>query len=256
MPTPHPHHDLLVDLLLRLAEDELVTGHRNSEWTALGPILEEDIAFASMAQDEIGHAQAYYQLLHDLGLPHPDQIAFTRSPIEFRSCHLVEQPIGDYAFSLVRHFLYDTAEDIRLRALKSSSYAPLAELAGKLLREEKYHLLHATTWLNQLARGGEEARLRLQSAINEAAPMAYGLFEATEHDAAIAAAGIQVQEDALRARWEETCRDAVAQAGLVWPEPVDATPHLGGRRGYHSEHLAPLLAEMSEVFAIDPAASW
>lgn len=255
-PVAQQHRAALVDLLLRLADDELIIGHRNSEWTGLGPALEEDIAFASMAQDELGHAQAYYQLLHELGEAEPDHIAFTRTPAQFRSCQLVEQPIGDYAFSLVRQFLYDTAEDIRLRALKNSSYPPLAELAGKLLREEKYHLLHAHTWLKQLAKGGEEARLRLQSAIHETAPLALGLFEVTDADAELAQAGIQAHEGELEIQWRQRCDEFITAVGLQWPAHLDGTPYLGGRRGYHSEHLAPLLAEMTEVFAIDPSASW
>ena len=134
--------DAIKDLLYRLADDDLIIGHRNSEWTGLGPILEEDIAFSSMAQDEVGHAQAYYMILHELlEEPAPDTIAFARHSSDFRSCHLVEYPIGGYAFSLVRHMLYDTAEAVRLNALSRSSFKPLAELSNKLAREELYHQL-------------------------------------------------------------------------------------------------------------------
>lgn len=248
--------DAIKDLLFRLADDELIIGHRNSEWTALGPILEEDIAFASMAQDELGHAQAYYLLLHQLGEANPDQLAFGRKPEAFRSCHFVEMPIGEYAFSLVRHLLYDLAEDIRLKHLIDSSYAPLAELAKKLQREEKYHLLHARTWILQLAKGGEESRLRLQSALNEAFPMAMGMFEETEFTAALAQENVQPAERDLCEAWLQAVQEIVSQTGLKIPTHYDPLSYYGGRKGYHTEHLAPMIAEMTEVFMIEPTASW
>ena len=143
--------DAIKDLLLRMADDELIVGHRMSEWTGMGPILEEDIAFSSMAQDEIGHSQSYLIILHELlGEQHPDVVAFQRKPEDFTSCHLTELPNKDYAFSLIRHFLYDIAEGIRLDALRKSSFKPLAELAKKLSREEKYHMLHAVVPINYI----------------------------------------------------------------------------------------------------------
>ena len=99
----------LKDLIFRMADDQLILGHRNSEWTALGPILEEDIAFSSMAQDKLGHSLALYQVLNKLGEAEPDTLAFTREEKDFKCCHLVEYPIGDYAFSLMRHFLFDNS---------------------------------------------------------------------------------------------------------------------------------------------------
>lgn len=249
--------DAIKDLLYRLADDELIIGHRMSEWTALGPILEEDIAFSSMAQDEIGHAHAYYVLLHELlQEAEPDTIAFTRHAGAFRSCHLVEQPIGDYAFSLVRHALYDQAEAVRLAHLSKSSFRPLAELAKKLTREERYHQMHAVTWLNQLGNSTEEAKSRLQAALDHAVPLAFGLFEPTALDADIAGTGLQPREADLEAEWEQNMRQLVAESGLKWPEVADKTVAYGGRQGQHSEHLEALLKEMSEVFVIDPLATW
>lgn len=259
--------DALTDLLLRLADDDLVLGHRHSEWTGLGPILEEDIAFASMAQDQLGHAQAYYLLLAELrptdaAYADADRLAFHRPAAQFRSCHLVEYPIGglgaeaDYAFSLVRHWLYELAKATRLRHLaQQTAWLPLAQLATKILREHKYHQLHARTWLSQLGRGSDEARLRLQSALAEAAPMAAGLFESTTAEAELTAAGVLPTEAALEAEWRQQALAAAEQAGLSWPS-TDPTPYLGGRRGYHTDHLDQLLREMTEVYALDPAARW
>jgi ring-1,2-phenylacetyl-CoA epoxidase subunit PaaC len=259
----------LRDLLIRMADDDLVLGHRNSEWTGLGPILEEDIAFASMAQDQLGHAQAYYSLVHTLypDGPNPDALAFARSAAEFRSCHLVEVPMqfgaiaadegGDYAFSLVRHWLYDAAKSVRLGYLsKQTAFPQLAELSTKITREHKYHQMHARTWVNQLGRGSEESRLRMQSALNDAVPMALGLFEATDAESDLIAAQVLPSEAQLKSEWLALVMPVAAAASLTWPADPDPTAHLGGRRGWHTEHLERLLAEMTEVFAVDPTASW
>jgi len=249
--------EAIKDLLYRLADDDLILGHRQSEWTGIGPILEEDIAFSSMAQDEIGHAQAYYVILHELfGEANPDQIAFGRKPEGFRCSQLVEYPIGDYAFSLMRHALYDIAESIRLEDLTKSSFRPLAELAKKLLREERYHYLHATTWLKQLGRATEEANQNLQRALDITYPIALSLFEPTVMDEAIAAEGIQSSEAALEAKWVAAVNLLCIDCGLKMPEVANHSVHYGGRQGRHTEHLGKLLAEMDEVFAIDPAAAW
>jgi ring-1,2-phenylacetyl-CoA epoxidase subunit PaaC len=249
--------EAIKDLLYRLADDDLILGHRQSEWTGIGPILEEDIAFSSMAQDEIGHAQAHYVILNELfGEATPDQLAFGRKAEAFRCSQLVEYPIGDYAFSLMRHALYDIAETIRLEDLTRSSFRPLAELAKKFLREERYHYLHATTWLQQLGRATDEANQHLQAALDLTYPMAFSLFEPTAHDAAIAADGIQSSEATLEARWVEAVSALVHDCKLKLPAVADKTAHYGGRKGQHTEHLGKLLAEMDEVFAIDPTAVW
>src|SRR5690349_24138864 len=121
----------LKELLYRIADDQLILGHRNSEWTGMGPLLEEDIAFSSMAQDKIGQSLALYNMLHELGEGPPDTVAFTRDASRFHNCVFVELPNGEYDFSLVRHFLYDAALAIRFDMLTSSSYQPLAQLAAK-----------------------------------------------------------------------------------------------------------------------------
>lgn len=251
------NQDAIKDLLYRLADDELVIGHRMSEWTGLGPFLEEDIAFASIAQDEVGHSQAYYTLLHELlGEAIPDVLAFQRQPEKFRSSLFTEQPNGDYAFSLIRHFLYDFAEEVRLEALVKSKFAPLAELAVKLSREERYHQLHAITWVNQLGSATEESHRRMQDAVNAAYPMALGLFEPTEWNDILAAEGIMPREQELQAAWYLKVEEHLTAAGLTIPAVSDPSAFYGGRSGKHSEHLSKMLKEMTEVTTIDPTAVW
>ena len=140
-------NDALARMLTAMADDALIQGHRNSEWTGLGPIMEEDIAFSSMAQDKIGHAWALYRILQeDLGGQDPDAFAFLRNEKDYKCCHFVEHPNGEYDFSLMRHFLFDHAEAIRYQQLRNSSFAPLRPLAEKLKGEIKYHTLHANAW--------------------------------------------------------------------------------------------------------------
>lgn len=245
------------DLLYRMADDKLIIGHRSSEWVGLGPILEEDIAFASMAQDELGHAQSYYQILHELGEDDPDTIAFTRADVDFTCCHFVEYPIGEYDFSLMRHYLFEMADMIRLRHLVNSTYQPLAELSAKIAREEKYHQLHGKTFVQQLSRGNDESKGRMQQALNYAYPIAFGLFEPTVHSAALAAEGVIPLEDELMKEWRSTVEPfLIQQCGLSIPSVENFIDHFGGRSGHHTEHLAGLLSEMTEVYAIDPTAKW
>ena len=248
--------EAIKDILFRMADDKLILGHRNSEWVGMGPILEEDIAFASMAQDEIGHAQSYYQLLEELGESDPDQVAFMRTPETFRCCHFVEYPIGDYAFSLVRHYLFEMADMVRLNHLMNGNYKPLAELARKISREEKYHQLHGKTFLQQLGNSTEEANVKLQIALNEAYPIAFSIFEPTVHGETLAREGILPIEDSLLKEWRTIVEPFLKSCNLTIPEAKNFIDHFGGRSGRHTEHLAPLLAEMTEVFAIDPMAKW
>ena len=245
------------ELMLKMADDALVIGHRNSEWTGLGPILEEDIAFSSMAQDKIGHALALYTMLHEqFEEAAPDQLAFHRSEKEFRCCHLVELPIGEYDFSVARHFLFDHAEAIRYELLTNSSYEPLGRLARKIKGELKYHVLQANSWMTRLGRGSEESHARMQSALNYAMPYTSGMFEETDSESELIAQAIFPGEKQLQEFWEERIREQLAKSNLEFPEVKPADLHLGGRKGYHTEHLHPLLEEMSQVFKLEEGVEW
>ena len=144
-----------------MADDQLMIGHRNSEGTGIGPIIEEDIAFGSLAQDKTGHAWNLFQLLEKMGEGDPDITAFTRAEKEYKCCHLVELPInGDFAFSMVRHFYFDHAESLRFAALSNCAYTDLQGLAKKFYSEIKYHVFHADTWIKNLLDGSEESKAR------------------------------------------------------------------------------------------------
>ena len=214
----------LTDVLLELADDELVLGWRNSEWTGIAPFLEEDVAFSSIAQGEIGHARALYELAGRELDTTADALAFDRRPDEYRCAPFVElRFVPDWARTVTRHYLYETADAIRIEALKASSSPEVAGLAAKIEREEDYHLMHAEMWADRL-RATEEGRRRFDAALAELWPYALGLLEPV-HRAALA--------------------DAV---GLEPVEPVE--------RGTHTDDWSALWEEMTVVRRMAPGAAW
>jgi ring-1,2-phenylacetyl-CoA epoxidase subunit PaaC len=246
----------LKELLYKIADDQLILGHRNSEWTGFGPLLEEDIAFSSMAQDKVGQSLALYTILHELGEQEPDTVAFTRNANQFHNSILVELPNGEYDFSLIRHFLFDTAEAIRFEMLSESSFTPLAELSRKIRGELRYHTLHANTWIKQLGSATKESIERLQKSLDYALPFALGMFEESPYESELISSRIFIGEQTLKENWIKKIEALLAQTQLQLTDWRNLSPVTGGRNGKHSEHLQPLLDEMSEVFKIDPSASW
>ena len=156
-------------LLLSMADDEFVIGFSDSEWTGIGPILEEDVAISSIAQDEIGHARAFYELLAELRADgrDADSIAYDREPDEYRHCRLLDHPRGDWSDTIARRYLYDTADSVRLESLAESAYEPLRQLVAKVRREERYHVMHVAAWFERLARTPGEPRDRLTAALEK-----------------------------------------------------------------------------------------
>ncbi len=248
--------EAIKELLYKMADDLLIIGHRNSEWTGLGPILEEDIAFSSMAQDKIGQSQALFQLLHELGEQEPDTVAFMRNASQFHNAQFVELPNGDYDFSLMRHFLYDVADQLRFEMLATSSYEPLAKIARKVKGELKYHVFHANTFIIKLGTATEESHARMQTALNEAWNYALGLFEESAFEKELIASSVFEGEAELKKRWLGAISPVLTKASLSIPDENTWAPKNGGRKQQHTEHLQPLVEEMSEVFRIDPGAEW
>ncbi len=163
------------DLLLQLADDELVLGWRNSEWTGIAPFLEEDVAFSSIAQNEIGHARALYELAAaELGTT-ADALAFDRPLDEYRCAPLVELRRLEWARTIARHWLYETADEIRLATLIASDDPEIAGIAAKIDREEAYHRMHAEMWVDRLlasedGRGAAERGRRRAVAVRARGP--------------------------------------------------------------------------------------
>jgi ring-1,2-phenylacetyl-CoA epoxidase subunit PaaC len=205
--------------LLAIADDELILGWRDSEWTGIAPTLEEDVAFSSIAQNEIGHARALYELAAgELGTD-ADALAFDRRPDEYRCAPLVELHLLDWAHTIARRYLYEEADRVRIEALKAGDDAELAGLAGKIDREETYHRLHAEMWAGRLR---DEPRFR--DAVAELWPYALGVLEPDQREELARRVGLDV---------------------------VDAN-----ERGEHTQELAELWDEMTEVRRSAPGQQW
>ena len=244
------------DLLFKIADDQLILGHRSSEWIGLGPLLEEDIAFASKAQDKVGQSLAFYKLLEALGEAEPDITAFSREAAEFHNSTFVELPNGEFDFSIIRHFLFDTAEFTRFESLSDSSYQPLRNLAIKLKGEVRYHIMHANEWIKQLGNADEETVARMQKQLDYALPYALGVFEPSKFEDILISDEVFGGERVLQSLWQDKIAGIFAETKLVLPSWPTLEPAYGGRYGQHTEHLQPLLTEMGEVIQSDPNAEW
>ncbi len=245
----------VIDLLYRLADDAIIIGHRGSEWTGFAPILEEDIAFSSMAQDDMGHAQTFYQMLFELGEPDPDTNVFARKLDQWTCAGMVSiSSQRDWAMSLVRKYFYDVAASIRLDALAEGALVPLAQLARKLRSEKKYHLMHGTMWIPRLGTGTRESHQLMQSAVDTLYPHALGMFEPTSADLLLEQAGVCPREDELRKRWQAEVENVLCGATLK--VDADMSPVFGGRAGKHPKDLMALLDDMQLVYNLDPHAKW
>jgi ring-1,2-phenylacetyl-CoA epoxidase subunit PaaC len=206
-------------LLLSIADDELILGWRDSEWTGIAPTLEEDVAFSSIAQNEIGHARALYELAAvELGSD-ADALAFDRAPEEYRCAPFVELHLMDWAHTIARRYLYEEADRLRIDVLRKSDDAELAGLAAKIDREEVYHRMHAEMWAARLR---DEPRFR--DAVNELWPYALGVLE------------------------REQRAELARRVGL------DVIP--ARERGEHTPELTELWNEMTEVRRSVPGANW
>jgi ring-1,2-phenylacetyl-CoA epoxidase subunit PaaC len=281
-------------LLLSLADDELVLGHRHSEWTGWAPHIEEDLAFSSIAQDEIAHARLLYGLLAEEGQDE-DHWALGRGTEDYRQAVLCERPNRDWGYTLARQYLYDTADAVRLAALADSSWGELTELVEVIRLEEKYHLDHAHSWFRRLAGGPLEARERLAKGLIAALGEAVALFEPLPDEEQLVADGVLPRSsEQLLAEWlgplGETLEEHSLDYVLVHQGPVGGemvptsageieaeadgleVPGLvrrdgrwvhegafvgaGGRHGRHSEDFEPLWQEMTALYRAHPGATW
>ena len=205
--------------LLSIADDELILGWRDSEWTGIAPTLEEDVAFSSIAQNEIGHARALYELAAvELGSD-ADALAFDRAPDEYRCAPFVELHLLDWAHTIARRYLYEEADRVRIAAVMKSDDTELAGLAAKIDREEVYHRMHAEMWAARLR---DEPRFR--TAVNELWPYALGVLEPEQRAELARRVGLDVVE--------------------------------AKERGEHTPELAELWTEMTEVRRSIPGAHW
>jgi ring-1,2-phenylacetyl-CoA epoxidase subunit PaaC len=246
----------LVEYFLRLGDDRLILGHRMSEWTGHGPILEEDIATANLALDLIGQAAQLLKLAGETEGKGRDEnaLAYFRDGTQFRNCLLVELPNGDFGDTMLRQFVFDAHSVLLLDELTRCGHAQLAAIATKALKEDKYHLRHSSEWVVRLGDGTAESRARMQASVARLWKYTGELFVTDAVDLAAQAAGITIDMPGIKSRWDTLVDDVFARATLA--RPADGPMQGGGRRGRHTEHIGHLLATMQSVARAHPGATW
>lgn len=245
-----------IDWLCRLGDNCLVLGHRVSEWCGHSPVLEEDIALANTALDLIGQTQLWLGLAGEVeGKGRTaDKLAYLRDAAQFRNVLLVERPNGDFGQTLMRQFLFDAWHMELLRALQKSSDPRVAEIAAKAAKEVAYHLERSADLVIRLGDGTEESRARMQKALNVLWPYTGELFMADAVDQAVVAAGIAPAPESLKAAWDRTVAEVMAEATLSLPEGT--FQHRGGKAGRHTEALGFILADMQFLQRAYPGGTW
>ena len=250
------HHSAELHYLLRLGDTCLVLGQRLGEWCGHGPVLEEDIALTNMALDLVGQARALLTRAGQVeGQGHDeDQLAFLRDERDYFSVTLVELPRGDFAFTVLRNLMLASLLELLWERLADSSDAELAGIAGKAVKEARYHHRHAADWVLRLADGTDESRRRIEAALGECWRYSAEWFEPDAADDAAEACGLGPRWAELREPWLAGMRAVLGDAGL--PLPAVSAFRSSGRRGQHSEHMGLLLAEMQSLQRSFPGGAW
>ena len=248
--------DPAVQYLLRLGDTCLIQGQRLAEWCGHGPVLEEDIALTNMALDLVGQARA---LLTRAGQADgqgydEDQLAFLREERDYFNPTLVELPRGDFAFTMVRSAMVATLLKLVWERLATSSDAELAAIAGKAVKEARYHQQHAADWVARLGDGTAESRRRTQAALATLWRYMPELFVPDAVDEAAHAAGLGPRWADLREAWMAEMAQILAAADLAAPQ--ESAFRSTGRQGVHSEHMGYILAEMQHLQRSFPGGVW
>lgn len=248
--------DELFDYCLRLGDDALILGQRVAEWSSKAPTLELDIALQNQSLDLFGQARLlldYAGRVEGKGRSE-DDLAFLRDVLDFRNALMVEQPVGDFAFTTIRQFLFSAHALLVYEKLAASTDEELAAIAAKAVKELSYHMRHSGEWMVRLGDGTEESHDRAQAALDALWPYTGELFESDDLTAAVAAAGVGVDPASVRDGWLGMVEPAIERATLA--RPADGWMHTGGRSGRHSEHLGYILAEMQFLPRAYPGATW
>jgi ring-1,2-phenylacetyl-CoA epoxidase subunit PaaC len=250
-----------VQYLLRLGDTALILGQRLGEWCGHAPVLEEDIALANIALDLIGQARAVLTRAGQLeGKGHDeDQLAFLREERDYRNATIVELPNGpgrpgDFAFTVLRNAMMATWFRLMWERLRESSDAELAAIAGKAVKEVRYHQQHSADWVVRLGDGTEESARRMRVGLDALWRYSAELFESDAVDAAAAANGLGPRWDALREPWLAEMRELLDEAKL--PMPADSAFRSTGKSGVHSEHMGYILSDMQYLQRAYPGGAW
>ncbi|MGT8855893.1 1,2-phenylacetyl-CoA epoxidase subunit PaaC [Enterobacter sp. 186315] len=240
---------------LRLGDNGLVLSQRLGAWCGHAPELEIDLALANIGLDLLGQARNFLTYAAEReGEGDEDTLAFGRDERQFRNLLLVEQPNGSFADTIARQYFMDAWHVELYSGLTQSRDRQLAAIAAKAIKEARYHLRFSRGWLERLGNGTELSAQKMQQAVNDLWRFTAELFEADEVELALIDEGIAVDPRELRPAWEAEVLSGLQQAGLSVPEEV--AYRTGGKKGLHTEHLGPMLAEMQYLQRVYPGQQW
>ncbi len=255
--------DLITSYIVHQADNALILGHRNSEWTTHGPILEQDIAISNIALDLIGQARNFYQLaaarINELSGENmtEDDLAYLRDVPEFSNCVLVEQPNGDWARTILRQFYFSIFQWLQYAKLLQSSNTAIAAIAEKSIKETRYHVKWSSEWVIRLGDGTEESHTRMIDAMYILNPCIAELFIPVDFEFEAAESGAGILPESIESAWYEKVNKVLLSATLPELKPGQKTMQiLSGKNGVHSEHLGHLLAEMQFLQRTYPGNTW
>ncbi len=248
--------EALVKYCLRLSDDALILGHRLSELCSKAPFIEEDLALTNISLDMIGRAQAMLKYTGEIeGKGNSeDDLAYRRPEINYYNHLLVEQPNGDFAHTIVRQLFISTFEYFLYSDLEKSADPTISAIAGKAIKEVKYHFEHAAEWTVRLGDGTEESRKRMQKAVNDLWMFTGELFEMDEVENLLLKEGLAADLIPIKSQWQIKLHNVLSEANLTMPE--DGYMQTGGRNGRHTENLGHILAEMQYLQRAYPDAKW
>jgi ring-1,2-phenylacetyl-CoA epoxidase subunit PaaC len=266
----------LTNYTLHLADNALILGQRNAEWTGHGPILEQDIAISNIALDLVGQARNFYQYAAQLinqttlktinsstdqlinqSTNQPateDTLAYLRDAGDFKNCLLVELEKGDWAVTVLRQFFFSTYQFYLFSQLQHSKDSTLAAIAEKSLKEVTYHLRWSAEWVIRLGDGTPESNQRITNALQELWPYTGELTTNTVYETALVQDGIGVDLDIIKQQWTDKIKEVITTATLQVPE--NKWMQTGGKEGKHTEHIGFILAEMQYLQRAYPGNNW
>lgn len=258
--------DHLYNYTLHLADNALIMGHRLSEWTGHGPMLEQDIAISNIALDLIGQSRNFYQyaaILKNTGgdgkilsEATEDTLAYLRDANEFKNILITELPNGDWAKTILKLFFFSTYQFYFYQKLIYSSDKQLAAIAEKSLKEVTYHVRWSSEWVIRLGDGTEESNRRIKFALEELWPYTGEMFAPSAYEIIAVEEQVGVDVSKLKSDWQNKVHDILKRATLACPPDESTWMQTGGKEGIHTEHLGFILAEMQFLQRAYPGCKW